>query len=461
MANNTAASQETQTIVDQVEMIDIDAIDIANGPIVRACDHDPTIKEFHNLRAEEVEFPPIDAFWIDDLNAYVVGDGRHRCWAHILNGDKQIAARVHKGDMRAALEFALKANARHGLRLNDADIRCAIKLILDDREWGQKSNRAIADMLGCSEITVRRVRKAFEPDVSDRSESTATPVAVESRGPKNSANNDKAIPRARQEPTRRVGRDGKTRRVPSPVESTATPVAVEKGPRPGSETIAPEQRKALRDAFGTFTRLAVKVPAWKQLTNPFLSAIAEIMAKEWASSHRQAGEKSPLELAGILADAACHALSLIGGDTTIRDAALQQVSQHIETLSELEEIAFDPATLANSKVDVAKLAEPYQQHVKTLTAMKKSLVALSNDEKYGANLNFKITRITTNIDGLRAEIKGSTPFEACRKCGGEGCQGCSGTGFWTHFAVAQRDAGKKPVRRYGSAIEADQKDSRG
>lgn len=252
-------------IFQKAELIDIDKIDIKASPMVRACDSDSTIKEMWNLLIDGAKYPAVDLFWIEDLNSYILADGRHRFFAHQLNNEEQILAVVHRGGERKALEFALKANANHGLPLNDADVRCSLKIILEDTEWSKLSNRAIGKMIGRSEITVRRFRKAQEPDINcdnvaldekpaDTAEKTASP----------------ATPRAKQEPTKRVGIDGKERKLPTP-----------KPPAEGKETISPELRREAKANFGTFVRGINKVPAWKALLEPELTAIAEKMKANW------------------------------------------------------------------------------------------------------------------------------------------------------------------------------------
>lgn len=99
---------------------------------------------------------------------------------------------------------------------------------------------------------------------------------------------------------------------------------------------------------------------------------------------------------------------------------------------------FNPADLPDSKLDLAAMQADYKSHVNALTKIKTSLVAMAADEKYGVFLSDKITRISSEIDGVRATIKQAMPWEVCAVCKGEGCKKCSNAGFFTKFAVAQR-----------------------
>lgn len=121
-----------------------------------------------------------------------------------------------------------------------------------------------------------------------------------------------------------------------------------------------------------------------------------------------------------------------------KDVAPQELSTPDEHEIEEDDTSFEPTALPDAKLDIDSLAADYKSHVNSLTKIKTSLVAMAKDEKYGVFLNDKITRITTEIDGLRATIKQTMPFEVCAACKGDGCKKCSNAGFFTKFAVANR-----------------------
>lgn len=81
------------------------------------------------------------------------------------------------------------------------------------------------------------------------------------------------------------------------------------------------------------------------------------------------------------------------------------------------------------------LAAPYKSAVKDLNRIKREMKGLAKDEKLGAHLHDKITRITTEIDSIKATIRGMEPVAWCEKCDGKGCSHCASTGFWTRMIV--------------------------
>ena len=110
--------------------------------------------------SNKVEFPPVDVF--HDGEAYWLADGFHRFYAHVDNGAKTIVANVHKGSQRDAILFSVGANASHGLRRTNADKRKAVMALLEDEEWSQWSDRAIAKRCGVHHQMVSRHREVDE-----------------------------------------------------------------------------------------------------------------------------------------------------------------------------------------------------------------------------------------------------------------------------------------------------------
>ena len=101
-------------------------------------------------------FPPIVVF--HDGATYWLADGYHRLEATDEAGLKEIAAEIREGTRREAIEHACGANQDHGLRRSRADVRRAITTLVEDAEWGELANRAIAEMVGCDHKTVAAVR---------------------------------------------------------------------------------------------------------------------------------------------------------------------------------------------------------------------------------------------------------------------------------------------------------------
>jgi predicted RNA-binding Zn-ribbon protein involved in translation (DUF1610 family) len=101
------------------------------------------------------KFPPIVVFGTKDK--CWPGDGWHRILAAEQLGEDVIDADLRKGGRIDALKYALSANALHGHRRTNADKRRCVELAL--KEFADKTNRRIAEMIGVTEITIRRYKK--------------------------------------------------------------------------------------------------------------------------------------------------------------------------------------------------------------------------------------------------------------------------------------------------------------
>jgi hypothetical protein len=110
-------------------------------------------------------FPPVDLFY--DGKHYYVADGYHRIEAFKKAGRDEIDATVHKGDKPDALWFACGANASHGKRRTNKDKRKAVKNLLMDPKWRQKSDVTIAEHCKVSQPFVLKVRCELESTYND------------------------------------------------------------------------------------------------------------------------------------------------------------------------------------------------------------------------------------------------------------------------------------------------------
>ena len=114
------------------------------------------VAEYAEAMTAGSQFPPVIVY--HDGSTHWLADGYHRLEAADEAGLTEIKAEVRKGDKRDAILYAVGANRDHGLRRSRADVRRAITTLVQDAEWGQMANRAIADMVGCSPTTVGTVR---------------------------------------------------------------------------------------------------------------------------------------------------------------------------------------------------------------------------------------------------------------------------------------------------------------
>ena len=126
------------------------------GTLVRPV-HQPTKADYVLAWKAHADFPPLDVFW--DGKRYLLADGLHRLESAIEVGHETIACKIHEGNKRAALEFALSANGEHGLRRSNNDKRYAVTIALKDKEWGAWSNVDVGKLCNVSTDLARRVRR--------------------------------------------------------------------------------------------------------------------------------------------------------------------------------------------------------------------------------------------------------------------------------------------------------------
>lgn len=258
------------------EFISARKIDGQLGPQVRAKINEEVVKEYLQEKCDGAKFPPIDLFWSNEHNVYVIADGIHRFEADCRKGEALIHAVVHEGGEREALAFALQSNAKHGLRRTAADTRVVITTMLNDSEWGKWSNVRIGEFLGVSEKTIRNYRKELEPDVgtdstkTEENEQARTKSDPEEKPQKNGESGE-----SESEPMKVIGRDGKE----YPAKAKKSKVEPKGG---GKEVIAPAQRTETKKVWGQFIRLTDKVPAWKELIAPEVSSISLKMKEHWS-----------------------------------------------------------------------------------------------------------------------------------------------------------------------------------
>jgi hypothetical protein len=106
------------------------------------------VMEYSENMKDGAKFPTMVAF--HDGSDYWLADGFHRYFAR------------KQGTKRDALFYSFGANGTRGLKLSAEDIRAIITRMLQDDEWSGWSDVAIAKHVGCSSMTVGRVRHSLE-----------------------------------------------------------------------------------------------------------------------------------------------------------------------------------------------------------------------------------------------------------------------------------------------------------
>lgn len=207
-------------------------------------------------------FPAITIF-TDGKNEWLA-DGIHRLDAAI-QAKCRISVEYRQGNRADAVEFALGANAHHGLRRTIADKRRTVAMALE--AFPKRSSRAIAELCGVSHFLVDAQRKG-----SQLAENASSSGEF------------------------RIGRDGKSRRVkPKPgVQADESGTDAQPAPRP--EPVTPEREwgegSALEDVQADLEeavrrirdvgRLLRKVFAYedKQITRPYCGHFSMMLLGE-------------------------------------------------------------------------------------------------------------------------------------------------------------------------------------
>lgn len=122
---------------------------------VRAKTDNKTAREYAQLMKDGVDLGPISVFDVD--GQVVIADGNHRFEAALAAERETIACTVYQGTLKEALQFALAANAKRGLRLTNADKRRCVEIAIN--EFSDWSDRRIAEVAGVSYVFVGKVRR--------------------------------------------------------------------------------------------------------------------------------------------------------------------------------------------------------------------------------------------------------------------------------------------------------------
>lgn len=107
------------------------------------------------------QFPSVVLFF--DGVTYWLADGFHRYHAHKAAEISDMLAEVYEGTKRDARLYSAGANAKHGIRLSNADKRRSVLVLLLDKEWMAWSDSAIARHCHVTQPFVGKIRKDIAP----------------------------------------------------------------------------------------------------------------------------------------------------------------------------------------------------------------------------------------------------------------------------------------------------------
>ncbi|MFY7913559.1 MAG: hypothetical protein ACOVPA_02720 [Rubrivivax sp.] len=148
-------------------------IRVDGGTQPRAGLSESTVREYAEAMMAGDEFPKMVCFW--DGASRFLASGFHRYFAHQAAGSVEVEVEQRTGTRRDALLYAVGTNYDHGLRLTNDDKRKAVRLLLEDEEWGQWTDRRIASETNTSHPFVAKVRAELAAQVETLPLAGATP----------------------------------------------------------------------------------------------------------------------------------------------------------------------------------------------------------------------------------------------------------------------------------------------
>lgn len=140
-----------------VSQISLASIEDSTALQARASTDEATVKAYAQEYRDGTEFDPIVVFR-DEAGKLWLGEGHHRTGAARMAGLESIRAEIREGSARDALLWSIASNHRHGKPRTNEDKRRAVVLLLDDPEWTNRSNGAIAKFAGVSAPLVGSIR---------------------------------------------------------------------------------------------------------------------------------------------------------------------------------------------------------------------------------------------------------------------------------------------------------------
>lgn len=142
--------------LDPVKPMNIHNIRIDGNTQSRVSINQTAVLDYSNALSDGDALPPVTVFF--DGVDYWLADGFHRYHAYLNIGRASIPAKIKKGTQRDAIMFGFSANNDHGLRPTTEDKAKSVRAMLNDPEWSEMSDRAIARIAGCSHPTVAKMR---------------------------------------------------------------------------------------------------------------------------------------------------------------------------------------------------------------------------------------------------------------------------------------------------------------
>jgi hypothetical protein len=140
----------------------LEKIRIDGDTQARARLNETVVAEYAAHMKDGDQFPPLIVFF--DGSDYWLADGFHRYFAYKQHAQLDVDVEVKEGTKDDALLFAFGANAKRGLSMSHEDFKAIIRRMLQHPEWSQWTNTTIAKHIGCSSMTVGRIKRELEKE---------------------------------------------------------------------------------------------------------------------------------------------------------------------------------------------------------------------------------------------------------------------------------------------------------
>jgi len=133
---------------------------------VRAAMNAATVDRYAEDMGDGAVFDPVVLFRERATERFVIADGHHRVDGARKAGKRTILAEIREGDETAALEYALGANANHGLQRSQKDIENGVRLLLENPALCERypTDTDKAELLRVSLRTLQRYKVRWRED---------------------------------------------------------------------------------------------------------------------------------------------------------------------------------------------------------------------------------------------------------------------------------------------------------
>jgi len=157
------------------DRIDIDRITVDPSLQMRETLNLTTIEDYTADLGRGEPFPPVILF--QDGELLRLADGFHRLEAYDRAGLDRIPATIFQGDYKAALTYAISANARNGVRRKEGDLARAYRAAVQHGLCEATDTSAVQTLLHCTERWARTMTKAARDRKDDETRATIEKLA--------------------------------------------------------------------------------------------------------------------------------------------------------------------------------------------------------------------------------------------------------------------------------------------